>query len=41
LANNLSQPITVKYPEDTASIIFKDMAGDIIKSVRRAKAGKS
>ena len=29
LANNLNQPITAKYPTDTASIILKDAAREI------------
>jgi MinD-like ATPase involved in chromosome partitioning or flagellar assembly/CheY-like chemotaxis protein len=32
LANNLNQPIILKYPEDTASIVFRDVAGDMIKT---------
>ena len=40
LANNLNQPITVKYPQDTASIILRDTAGDMIKVVRHVNAGK-
>ena len=35
LANNLSQPITMKYPTDTASIISKETAGDLVRSARR------
>jgi pilus assembly protein CpaE len=35
LANNLNQPITIKYPTDTVSIILKETAEDIIKLVRR------
>lgn len=31
LANNLHQPITIKYPTDTASIVLKDTAGDMAK----------
>jgi pilus assembly protein CpaE len=31
LANNLNQPITIKYPTDTASIIFKETASDMVK----------
>lgn len=31
LANNLSQPITTKYPQDTATIVFKSMADDMAK----------
>ena len=38
LANNLSQPITTKYPTDTASIIFKETAGDMVRSARRLRA---
>jgi pilus assembly protein CpaE len=32
LANNLHQPIILKYPEDTASIVFRDVASDMIKT---------
>jgi CheY-like chemotaxis protein/MinD-like ATPase involved in chromosome partitioning or flagellar assembly len=41
LANNLNQPITTKYPQDTSSIILKDTARDMVKAARqlRAKAG--
>lgn len=35
LANNLNQPITLKYPTDTASIILKSTAEDIVKLARR------
>ena len=35
LANNLNQPITLKYPTDTASIILKSTAEDIVKLTRR------
>jgi len=38
LANNLNQPITIKFPTDTASIIFKETAGDMIKLARRLRA---
>jgi len=38
LANNLNQPITTKYPTDTASIIFKETSGDMIKLTRRLRA---
>lgn len=31
LANNLHQPITIKYPTDTASIVLKDSAEDMVK----------
>lgn len=34
LANNLNQPITVKYPTDTASIILKSTAADIVSLAR-------
>lgn len=34
LANNLNQPITTKYPHDTASIVFKDATESIINLVR-------
>lgn len=38
LANNLSQPITTKYPTDTASIIFKETAGDMVRLARHLRA---
>ena len=37
LANNLHQPITVKYPTDTASIILKDAAREIATLVSRLR----
>lgn len=37
LANNLNQPITTKYPHDTASIILKDLAADMTKLARRLR----
>ena len=38
LANNLNQPIITKYPQDTASIILKDTAGDMAKLARNLRA---
>ena len=38
LANNLNQPITTKYPTDTASIIFKETAADMVRLARRLRA---
>ena len=38
LANNLNQPITVKYPTDTASIILKGAAQEIVSLARRLRA---
>jgi pilus assembly protein CpaE len=32
LANNLNQPIIHKYPGDTASIVLRDVASDMIKT---------
>jgi pilus assembly protein CpaE len=37
LANNLNQPITVKYPTDTASIVLKGAAEEIVNSARRLR----
>jgi Flp pilus assembly CpaE family ATPase len=37
LANNLNQPITVKYPSDTASIVLKGAAQDIMNLARRMR----
>ena len=38
LANNLNQPITLKYPTDTASIILKGAAEEIINLARRLQS---
>ncbi|HLA06362.1 MAG TPA: response regulator [Anaerolineales bacterium] len=35
LANNQNQPITSKYPTDTATIILKETAVDMVKQARR------
>lgn len=37
LANNLNQPITTKYPNDTASIILKDLAVGMVQVARRLR----
>ncbi len=37
LANNLNQPITTKYPTDTASIILKELATDMVRAARRLR----
>jgi pilus assembly protein CpaE len=38
LANNLNQPITIKYPTDTASIVLKEAADNMVKLARRQRA---
>jgi pilus assembly protein CpaE len=38
LANNLNQPITTKYPTDTACIILKETAADMVRLTRRLRA---
>ena len=38
LANNLHQPITTKYPTDTASIILKETAQNMVKFARLQRA---
>lgn len=38
LANNLNQPIILKYPEDTASIVFKDVASNMIKTANNLRS---
>ena len=38
LANNLNQPITVKYPTDTVSIILKGAAQEIVSLAQRLRA---
>lgn len=39
LANNLNQPIILKYPEDTAAIVFKETASDMIKTAIDLRGG--
>jgi hypothetical protein len=39
LANNLNQPIILKYPENTASLVFKGDAGDMIKTANKLRNG--
>ena len=39
LANNLNQPITLKYPTNTASIILKEAAEGIVNLARRIRQG--
>jgi pilus assembly protein CpaE len=38
LANNLNQPITLKYASDTASIILKSTADDVVALARRLRS---
>ena len=38
LANNLNQPITTKYPKDTAAIVLKEAAENMVKLARRLRA---
>ena len=38
LANNLNQPITKKYPTDTAAIVLKDAAENMLQLARRLRA---
>lgn len=37
LANNLNQPIILKYPTDTASIVLKETSEDIVKLARQVR----
>lgn len=39
LANNLNQPIILKYPENTASLVFKGDADDMIKTANKLRNG--
>lgn len=41
LANNLNQPITIKYPTDTASIILKGTSEDMVKLARQLRRTRS
>jgi len=41
LANNQNQPIATKYPTDTASIIFKGLAVDMIKAAHQVRASQT
>jgi pilus assembly protein CpaE len=38
LANNLNQPITTKYPKDTAAIVLKEAAENMVKLARLQRA---
>ncbi|GAB4460984.1 MAG: hypothetical protein Kow0070_17900 [Anaerolineales bacterium] len=38
LANNLNQPIILKYPKDTAAIVFKNTAEEMVKLARQLRA---
>lgn len=38
LANNLNQPITTKYPRDTASIVLKDAAESMVKLAHQLRS---
>jgi pilus assembly protein CpaE len=38
LANNLNQPIITKYPKDTATIVFKSTAEEMVKLARQLRA---
>ena len=37
LANNLNQPIILKYPENTASLVFKGDVNDMIKTATKLR----
>jgi len=37
LANNLNQPIILKYPDDTSAIIFKDTANNMMKLAKELR----
>ena len=39
MANNQHQPYPVKFPRDTASIAFKDIAQQIVEAAKRVRAG--
>jgi len=41
LANNRNQPITTKYPTDTASIILQSLAVDMVKSARLIRSSST
>ena len=41
LANNLNQPIATKYPTDTASIILKSLAVDMVKTAQRMRSSQT
>ena len=41
LANNLNQPITIKYSTDTASIILKGLAVDMVKAAHRVRSSQT
>ncbi|NWG33869.1 MAG: response regulator [Chloroflexi bacterium] len=41
VANNFNQPIITKYPKDTATIIFKETAADMVKTARQLRARRN
>ena len=41
LANNLNQPITVKYPRDTATFVLKDAAENMVKLTQQLRKQRS
>jgi Flp pilus assembly CpaE family ATPase len=40
LANNLHQPFTLKYPNDTAALVFRDIAGQMVALAQQIRAAK-
>jgi len=40
LANNLNQPITIKYPNDTASLILRELAADMVRTAHTLHSTK-
>jgi pilus assembly protein CpaE len=40
LANNLHQPFALKFPNDTAAVVFKDIAGQITEMARHLHAAR-
>jgi hypothetical protein len=37
LANNLHKPLSLKYPNDTAAIVLKDAATQMVSQARRVR----
>jgi len=40
LANNLHQPFTLKYPNDTAALVFRDIAGQMVAVAQQIRAAR-
>ena len=40
LANNLHQPFSLKFPNDTAALVFRDIAGQMVGMAQHIRVAK-